>query len=104
MNETTYAMPVLSSLDRHATPEKSQEFYDAYLLAGVTMSDNTATQIKKLKAAILDGEDCLKQVEKNKLNNKNPHMAFIFDHGISSIENNINHWQKILKVVDDTLF
>ena len=103
--------PVLSwvnkkfeSLVKHSTPQKSQAFYDAYLLAGVTMSDNTATQIKKLEAAILDGEECLRQVEEDKLNNKNPHMAFIFDHGISSIQNNINHWRKLLKVVDDTLF
>ena len=104
MNETAYVMPTLSSLDRHSNPEKSQAFYDAYLLAGVTMSDNTATQIKKLEAAIIDGEECLRQVEEDKLNNKNPHMAFIFDHGISSIQNNINHWRKLLKVVDDTLF
>lgn len=101
------------SLVRHANPEKSNKFYNSYLLAGVLMSDNTVTQIKKLEAAILDGEECLRQVEEDKLNNKNPHMTFIFDHGISSIQNNINHWQKLLessstplhlKVVDDTLF
>lgn len=96
MNETTYAMPILSSLDRHSNPEKSQAFYDAYLLAGVTMSDNTATQIKKLKAAILDGEDCLKQVEENRLKSTNPHMSFIFDHAKKNIDYNISYWQNIM--------
>lgn len=96
MNETTYAMPILSSLDRHSNPQKSQEFYDAYLLAGVTMSDNTATQIKKLKAAILDGEDCLKQVEENRLKSTNSHMSFIFDHAKKNIDYNISYWQNIM--------
>lgn len=96
MNETAYVMPTLSSLDRHSNPEKSQAFYDAYLLAGVTMSDNTATQIKKLEAAILDGEECLKQVEENRLKSTNPHMSFIFDHAKEKIDYNISCWQNIM--------
>ena len=96
MNKTAYVMPILSSLDRHSNPEKSQEFYDAYLLAGVTMSDNTATQIKKLEAAILDGEECLKQVEENRLKSTNPHMSFIFDHAKKNIDYNISYWQNIM--------
>lgn len=95
--------PVLSwvnkkfeSLVKHSTPQKSQAFYDAYLLAGVTMSDNTATQIKKLKAAILDGEDCLKQVEENRLKSTNSHMSFIFDHAKKNIDYNISYWQNIM--------
>ena len=96
MNETAYIMPILSSLDRHSNPEKSQAFYDAYLLAGVTMSDNTATQIKKLEAAILDGEECLKQVEENRLRNTNPHISFIFDHAKEKIDYNISCWQNIM--------
>jgi len=89
-------MPILLSLDRHSNPEKSQAFYDAYLLAGVTMSDNTATQIKKLEAAILDGEECLKQVEENRLKSTNPHMSFIFDHAKKNIDYNISYWQNII--------
>ena len=96
MNETAYIMPILSSLDRHSNPEKSQAFYDAYLLARVTMSDNTATQIKKLEAAILDGEECLKQVEENRLRNTNPHISFIFDHAKEKIDYNISCWQNIM--------
>ena len=96
MNETAYVMPTLSSLDRHSNPEKSQAFYDAYLLAGVTMSDNTATQIKKLEIAILDGEECLKQVEENRLKNTNPHISFIFDHAKKNIDYNISYWQDIM--------
>lgn len=96
MNETAYVMPVLSSLDRHSNPEKSQAFYDAYLLAGVTMSDNTATQIKKLEIAILDGQECLRQVEENRLRNTNPHMSFIFDHAKKNIDYNISYWQDIM--------
>ena len=96
MNETAYVMPVLSSLDRHSNPEKSQAFYDAYLLAGVTMSDNTATQIKKLEIAILDGQECLRQVEENRLKSTNPHMSFIFDHAKKNIDYNISYWQDIM--------
>lgn len=96
MNETAYVMPTLSSLDRHSNPEKSQAFYDAYLLAGVTMSDNTATQIKKLEIAILDGQECLRQVEENRLRNTNPHMSFIFDHAKKNIDYNISYWQDIM--------
>ena len=96
MNETAYVMPVLSSLDRHSNPEKSQAFYDTYLLAGVTMSDNTATQIKKLEIAILDGQECLRQVEENRLRNTNPHISFIFDHAKEKIDYNISCWQNIM--------
>jgi hypothetical protein len=96
MNETAYVMPTLSSLDRHSNPEKSQAFYDAYLLAGVTMSDNTATQIKKLEIAILDGQECLRQVEENRLKNTNPHISFIFDHAKKNIDYNISYWQDIM--------
>lgn len=93
------------SLVRHANPEKSNKFYSSYLLAGVTMSDNSATQIKKLNIEeskttlndhITDGEACLKQVEVNRLNNKNPNMNFIFDHAKEKIDYNISCWQNIL--------
>lgn len=84
------------SLVRHANPEKSNKFYSSYLLAGVLTSDNTATQIKKLNYHITDGEACLKQVEANRLNNKNPNMNFIFDHAKEKIDYNISCWQNIL--------
>lgn len=96
MNKTSYEMPTLSSLDRHSNPEKSQAFYNAYLLAGVIMSDNTVTQIKKLEAAILDGENHLKQIEKNKLNNTNPRMILMFEHAKKNIDYNISCWQNIM--------
>ena len=84
------------SLVRHANPEKSNKFYNFYLLAEVFTSDNTVTQVKKLNDHITQGEICLKQVEKNKLNNRNSNIGFIFDQAKKAIENNINHWQEIL--------
>ena len=58
-------------------------------------------QVKKLNDYITQGEICLKQVEKNKLNNRNSNMGFIFDQAKKAIENNINYWQEILVRVSE---